>query len=230
MMVTEKVLGPDEARRVYDFQMDRYLSRRAEFERDVPLLEVEDHPHIAYGKGAVALYTLREHIGEEAVNGVLRRFLEKHRTGRPPYPTSLDLIAELRAATPGSMQYLITDLFETITLWEVETRKAVAARTDGGQYEVTLDIVAKKVRADSVGRETETPMNDLVEIGVFAPGTGDGGDGLGAPLYRQRHRIRSGRQTIRVTVPQQPAHAGIDPWRKLIDRERMDNVADVEPG
>lgn len=224
MMVTEKILGPEQARRVYDFQMDRYLSRRAEYESDVPLLEVEDHPHIAYGKGAVALYTLREHIGEEAVNGVLQRFVEKHRNGRPPYPTSLDLLADLRAVTPGSMQYLLTDLFETITLWDVETRRAVAARTDRGQYEVTLDIVAKKVRADSVGRETETPMNDFVEIGVFASGTGAG---LGAPLYLKRHRIRSGKQTICITVPRKPARAGIDPWRKLIDREREDNVADV---
>jgi len=77
---------------------------------------------------------------------------------------------------------------------------------------------------DDVGRETETPMNDLVEIGVFGPG-----DGLGEPLYLQRHRIRSGKQTIRITVPRKPARAGIDPWRKLIDRDRDDNVADVTP-
>ena len=31
MMVTEKILGPEEARRVYDFQLDRYLSRRVGF-------------------------------------------------------------------------------------------------------------------------------------------------------------------------------------------------------
>jgi hypothetical protein len=68
-------------------------------------------------------------------------------------------------------------------------------------------------------------MNDFVDIGVFASGMGDG---LGAPLYLKRHRIRSGRQTIRITVPRQPARAGIDPWRKLIDRQRDDNVVDVE--
>jgi hypothetical protein len=231
MMVTEKVLGPAEARRVYDFQMDRYLRRRADFSRDVPLLDVEDHPHIAYGKGAVAMYTLREQVGEDAINGALRRFLETRRGAGPPYATARDLLAALRAATPDSLQYLLTDLFETITLWDVETRRAVAARTAGGQYEVTLDVVARKVRADSVGHETETPMNDLVEIGVFAPGKGEG---LGAPLYLKRHRVRSGRQTIRVTVPREPARAGIDPYRKLIDRERADNVVevgvDVRPG
>ena len=225
MMVTEKVLGPEQARRVYDYQMDRYLSRRAAFESDVPLIDAQDHPHIAYGKGAVAMYTLREHIGEEAVNGVLRRFVEKHRDGEPPYPTSRDLLAELRAVTPDSLQYLLTDLFETITLWDVEARRAAVARTDDGQYEVTLDVVAKKVRADSAGRETETPMDDFVEIGVFAAGEGDG---PGEPLYLERHRIRSGEQTIRVTVPREPARAGIDPSRKLIDREREDNVVEVK--
>jgi ABC-2 type transport system permease protein len=225
MMVTEKVLGPEEARRVYDFQMDRYLSKRAEFESDIPLLEVEDHPHIAYGKGAVAMYTLREHLGDEVVNTALRRFLEKHRDSGPPYPTSRDLLAELRAVTPGSLQYLLTDLFETITLWDVEARRAVVARRADGRYEVTLDVAARKMRADSVGKETETPMNDLVEIGVFAPSRGDRD---GEPLYLKRHRIHSGKQTIRVTVPREPAHAGIDPYRKLIDRERADNIVEVK--
>jgi ABC-2 type transport system permease protein len=225
MMVTEKILGPEQARRVYDFQMDRYLSKRAEFASDVPLLEVEDHPHIAYGKGAVAMYTLREHIGDEPLNAALRHFVAKHRDGGPPYPTSRDLLAALRAVTPDSLQYLLTDLFETVTLWDVKTRRAVVERTDTGEYQVTLDVEAKKVRADSIGRETETPMDDLVEIGVFAPGEGDG---LGAPLYLKRHRIRSGKQTLRITVPREPGRAGIDPYRKLIDRERDDNVFELK--
>jgi hypothetical protein len=98
-------------------------------------------------------------------------------------------------------------------------------RTGAGAYEVALDVMARKVRADSVGRETETPMDDLVEVGVFAPGTGDR---PGTPLYLQRHRIRSGRQTIRITVPREPARAGIDPLNKLIDRAREDNVVPVK--
>ena len=226
MMLTEKRLGAEEARRVYDYQMDRYLSRRAAFERDVPLVDVEDHPHIAYGKGAVVVYTLRDHLGEAAVNGALRGFLERHRDAGPPYPTARDLLVELRAVTPDSLRYLLTDLFETITLWDVETRMATVARTADGQYRVTLDVAARKVRADSVGRETETPMDDLVEIGVFAAGE-EGG--TGAPLYLRRHRVRSGAQTITVTVPRAPARAGVDPYRRLIDRDRSDNVVDVDP-
>jgi aminopeptidase N len=221
MLVTEKVLGPAEARRVYDYQMDRYLVRRAETGRDVPLLEVEDHPYISYGKGAVALYTLREQIGVEPVNTALRRFLQKYRRSGPPYATSLDLYAELRAVTPPSLHPLLTDLFETITLWDVKTQRAVARRMPDGKYEVTLDLVAQKLRADSVGVETPTPLNDLIEVGVFA-GEKD------EPVYLARHRIRTGNQTIRIIVSQEPSRASVDPHRKLIERERGDNGMDVE--
>ena len=48
---------------------------------------------------------------------------------------------------------------------------------------MTLDVVAKKMRSDSAGKETEVPMDDLVDIGVFAPGEGDGlRDPLGTGL------------------------------------------------
>lgn len=223
MLVTEKVLGPAEARRVYDFQMNRYLTVRGETGRDVPLLEVDDHPHVAYGKGAVAMYTLREQIGTAAVNGALRRFLEKYRGSGPPYPTSLDLYAELRAVTPPSLYPLLTDLFETITLWDLKTQSATTRRLPDGKYEVTLEVLAQKLRADGIGVETTTPMNDLIEVGVFAPGKDD-------PFYLARHRIRTGKQTLRIIVPQEPSRAGVDPYGKLIERERGDNVLEVEAG
>lgn len=206
---------------MYDYQMDRYLQQRGDTGRDVPLLEVDDHPYVSYGKGAVAMYTLREQIGVEAVNTALRRFLEKYRRSGPPYATSLDLYAELRAVTPPSRQYLLTDLFETITLWEMKTQRAAARRLGDGTYEVTLDVVAQKMRANGIGVEIPTPMDDFIEVGVFAAEKD-------APLYLAQHRIHSGKQTIRVLVPREPSRAGLDPYRKLIERERGNNVVAVE--
>jgi hypothetical protein len=225
MMVVEKTYGPEMARRVYAFQLERYLLGRATFGREVPVLEVEDQPYIAYRRGAVALYTLRERIGEEAVNTALRRYFERFHGAGPPYPTSLDLYAELRAVTPDSLRSLLADLLETVTLWDVRTERAAVERTDAGEYRVTLDVVARKVRADGAGNETEVPMDDLVEIGVFAPGEADG---PGEPLYLERHNIRSGEQAIRITLPREPYRAGIDPHHELIDRVGADNVVEVE--
>jgi ABC-2 type transport system permease protein len=227
MMVMETELGPEQVRRFYDYEMDLYLSGRRVFSNlEVPLLDVEGQAYLYYHKGAVAMYMLREHIGAERVNSALRRFLQKHRAGVPPFPTSRDLYAELRAVTPDSMQTLLHDLFAEITLWNVRAERARVEPTGTGTFRVTLDVTASKVRADSVGRETEVPMNDLVEIGVFAEAAD--GAARGAPLYLRRHRIRGGRQTVTVIVPRRPAEAGIDPLNKLIQRENGDNVVDVQ--
>jgi ABC-2 type transport system permease protein len=68
-------------------------------------------------------------------------------------------------------------------------------------------------------------MDDPVEVGVFA-GERRGERGPGEPLSLAQHRVRSGKQTITVTV-RRPARVGIDPYRKLIERERGDDVAAV---
>ena len=191
----------------------------------VPLLRAADS-YAAYRKGPFAMYALSEYIGEERVNGALRRLLAKYGSGAPPLLTSLDLYRELQAVTPDSLQYLLHDLFEANTFWELETEGATAEETDAGAWQVTLDVRARKVVVDAGGVETEVPMDDSVEIGVFAPV--EKGEASGKPLYVQMHRIRSGKQTITVTVPRNPARAGIDPYHLLIDWEMDDNVKAVK--
>ena len=97
--------------------------------------------------------------------------------------------------------------------------------TGTGVYRVTLDVEAFKLKADSVGAETLVAMDDLIDIGVFAPA--EDGEELGEPLYLRKHRIRSGEQTITVVVPRAPERAGIDPYHKLIDRKVDDNVEEA---
>ena len=94
---------------------------------------------------------------------------------------------------------------------------------------MTLYVNASKARADSIGNQTAVEMDDLVEIGVFTGAAK--GQSPGDPLYLKQHRIRSGEQAIVVTVPRRPMRAGIDPYRKLVQRQREDNVVNVvEPG
>jgi len=221
IMATEVTYGHDAGKRVYDFQMGHYLQGRAFQSHEVAALDVEGQPYIAYRKGAIAMYTLKEFIGAARVNGALRRFADRFRDKGAPYPTSRDLFAELQAVTPDSPHSVLTDWFETVTLWDVRTATASMEPTGDGQYRVTLEVVARKTRADSIGNEVEAPMDDLVDIGVFA------GDSAGTPLHLERHRIHGGAQTIVITVPTEPARAGIDPYNRLIDRERSDNTVKI---
>ena len=100
-----------------------------------------------------------------------------------------------------------------------------AAPTGTGAYRVMLEVEAYKIKADSVGNETRVPMDDLVDVGVFA--AAEDGEEHGKLLYLQKHRLQAGAQTITVTVPRVPAQAGIDPYHKLIDRKIDDNVEEV---
>ncbi|HEU4883263.1 MAG TPA: hypothetical protein VFT45_13475 [Longimicrobium sp.] len=193
--------------------------------QSVPLLRAMD-PYAAYRKGPFALFAMSEYTGRERVDLAFRRLIEKHGSGAPPLATSLDLYRELQAVTPDSLRYLLHDLFEANTFWELETERASARQTAAGAWQVTLRIKARKVTVDPAGKETEVAMDEWIPVGVFAP-TGQGAD-FGETLYLRSHRIRSGRQTITVTVPKKPSDAGIDPYLLLIDLERFDNVEEVE--
>ncbi|MGE5733349.1 MAG: M1 family aminopeptidase [Gemmatimonas sp.] len=232
LMVMEKEFGPANMRKFLEYELNSYLTGRgAESRKEVPLELVENQPYIHYNKGSLVMYAMRDYIGEDRLNRAIRGVLDATKFRGPPYPTSLQLVDSLRAATPDSLRYLIADLFENITLYELKTDSVVANPAPGGRYAVDLYVTAKKLRADSLGKETEQSMSDWIDIGVFdkAPAKRDPkiDEKVGVPLYLEKHRIKSGAQTIRVVVDRKPYRAGIDPLHKLIDRITTDNTVGV---
>lgn len=186
----------------------------------VPLLRANDQ-YLGYRKGPFALYALSKYISTEKVNSALKQVLVKHGSGLPPLPTTLDLYRELKAITPDTLQYLLHDLFEVNTYWDLKTDKVTAQQTNAGNWQVTLEVAARKDVTDELGNETHIPMNDWIEIGVFGPP--EKGKESDKVLYLQKHRIRTGKQTISLTVPKKPTRAGIDPNNLLIDLKVFDN-------
>jgi hypothetical protein len=74
-------------------------------------------------------------------------------------------------------------------------------------------------------------MNDWIDIGVFEKAPDKPNPKIdakvGVPLLLEKHKIKSGPQTIRVLVDRKPYRAGIDPLHKLIDRITTDNTVGV---
>jgi len=221
MCIVAASLGEDHLQRLLDMMHESSwtISSRA----SVPLLWVYSR-YAAYRKGPFAMYALREYVGEDRVNRALRRLFDQYKSGEPPLPTSKDLYAELKSITPDSLQPLLADLFERNTYWQLETKRVSAEPAGRGQWRVMLDVNARKVVVDTRGAETEVPMDDPVEIGVYAAG---GSATRGASIYRRMHRIKAGAQRISVVVPTKPVQAGIDPRNLLIDAEPADNMKDA---
>ncbi|NOT35802.1 MAG: hypothetical protein HOP11_00320 [Saprospiraceae bacterium] len=111
--IYEKKYGKRSALKFLNIQRTRYLSGRAEEkEEEAPLYLVNpEQSYIAYGKGAIALYTLSEFIGEEKLNSALKQYLDKVKYQIESYTTSLEMLHYLEKTTPDSLQYLLKDMF-----------------------------------------------------------------------------------------------------------------------
>jgi len=186
----------------------------------LPLLRAID-PWANYRKGPYAMYALSEYVGEARVNGALRTLVKKKGSS---LATTIDMYRELQAVTPDSLQPMLHDLFEVNTYWTFDTKQATAVRTESGTWEVTFNVEARKIVADSAGTETELPMTECAEMGIFA--RAQPGEILGRLLYLEKHRIRSGTQSITIVVREEPARGGIDPYN-LLDWEEGDNIEKI---
>jgi hypothetical protein len=227
LTVMEKRYGTSHAQKFLRYELDRYLQGRSgEKKKELPLMLVEGQPYIHYNKGSLVFYALRDYIGEDSLNVALRRYLKDKGYQNPPYTVSTDLLQYIRAVTPDSLQYVIHDLFETITLYDNKADTATAKKRPDGTYAVHLAFSAKKLRADSLGNQTEIPVADYIDVGVF--GAPEPGNKLGKPLSVRKVHVTSNEMSADFVVSDRPVKAGIDPYNKLIDRTPEDNVMPVE--
>jgi aminopeptidase N len=220
LMVMKQEFGAEKMKRFLHYELDKYLTGRSlERKKELPLVRVENQPYIHYQKGSLVMYALQDYLGEATVNRALADYLRAVAYQSPPYTNSRELVAQLKKVTPAELQYLIEDLFETITLYDNRALSAVSRPRDG-KFEVTLTISAKKLRASELGSEQELPLDDLVDVGVY--------DGDGKLLLLTRQRLKQAQTQLKLTVAARPARAGVDPLNKLIDRRPNDNVIRVE--
>ena len=220
LMVMKRKYGDAKMRRFLRYELDRYLlGRSTEEKKELPLARVENQDYIHYRKGSLVMYALADYIGEESLNRALHAYRDAWAFKGPPYSNTVDLLARIRAATPPQFQYVIDDFFESITLYDNRVQSATAKALPDGRYEVAVSVIAKKLKADELGKEADAPVQDWIDIGVL--GADD------EPLFLEKRRIDREATTFTIVVAKRPARAGIDPYNKLIDRRPKDNTTAV---
>jgi ABC-2 type transport system permease protein len=229
LMVMKHTYGPDMIRKFLKYELDRYLrARGGDPLPEQPLAQVENQPYIHYRKGSLVMYRLQDEIGEDAVNRALRRVIAQYAFKGPPYPTSTALVDAIRAEAPADKQALITDLFDKITLYDIKTTKLTAKKRVDGKYDVTLTASARKLYADGRGKETEAPMHETLDVGLFEVEPAKKGFAPSKVISFQRLPIHSGVQVLHLVADRAPHFGGVDPYNKLIDRNSDDNIIAVE--
>ncbi|HEX8253776.1 MAG TPA: M1 family aminopeptidase, partial [Thermoanaerobaculia bacterium] len=227
-LVMKKLRGEDQIRRYLQFELDRYLSGRVWDTDEPPLARAVGKNHISYRKGSMVMYLLAKRLGDDGVNRALRNMLARYKFKGAPYPRTLDLIAAFRAeAKNDEDRALITDLFERVTLYDLEAGTPRAVQRPDGKWDVTLPIEARKFYVTSDAGEAETPLNERIEIGLFTAEPGRLAFNKSHVLLMERHPMRSGKQVVKLVSDRKPLFAGVDPYNFYIDRDSRDNVAEV---
>jgi hypothetical protein len=216
--------NPTKMREFLKYDHDRYLRGRSrESDIELPLFKVENQGHIHYGKGSVILFALQDYIGEDTVNSVLKNFLADHRYTYP-YPTTLDFLTYLEPKVPDSLNYLVNDWIKDITLYDNRLAEAVYEKQNDGSYLAKIVVNSAKLKADSLGNETEVAIRDWIDVGFFAD------EDEKELLMQKRVLIDQPEMTFTFSLDTVPAKAAVDPRRLLIDRVYKDNVKSVKEG
>ena len=157
-----------------------------------------------------------------------------------PYTIAEEFVDEIANATPDSLDYLIHDLFRTITLYDNRVDKAEWWINPDSTYEVEFTLLAAKYESDEKGKRRykdaagdslllekeglrrpiqSLPLRDYIDVGIFTKDS----QGQDSVIYLQKHRFNQIENTLRFTVDAEPSTVGIDPYNKLIDTQSMDN-------
>ena len=210
---------------IADLQTNYLQARNQDTKPERALIYTDAQGYVSYNKGALALYSLQELIGEDKVNQALRNYLQNFAFRPAPFPTSRDLVNELRAVAGAEYQDVITDLFEKVITYDLELIKASAVKTGNG-FRVLLTVNARQLEIDDTGKETQTPLKTSFDLGLFADEKKDPGNQV--PLYLRKHLLYSGVNTITINVKQKPAYVSIDPFHKMTDKEPANNDRAIE--
>lgn len=243
LRVLEKRYGKFQMRKFLKDALDKYLlGRAAEWKSENPLMYNENQQYIHYNKGSLVLYAMSDYLGEKNFNNILKGYIEDVAFQEPPYTTSLEFVDHIRRATPDSLQYLIKDMFETITLYNNRVSKVTSKELPNGKYQVDIEFKVAKYRTDKKGKRVyedaggktlsdgtskkdlkSLPLADYIEVGVFGEKKKKGNYEYDNEIYLKQYKINKISNKISVIVDEKPVEVGVDPYNKLIDTDSNDN-------
>jgi ABC-2 type transport system permease protein len=214
LKIYEKQFGQERALQFLKLQRLRYLKGRAKETKDEsPLYLVKaEQDYISYGKGALAFNTLSHYLGENKMNDILKSFLEENPSYLKTYPTSVNFIQKLKQETPSDLQYLITDMFESIVFYDSKINSA-SVEEKGNGYEVSIDFYVNKY--NNLTNKESLPLNDLIEIGFY-----DSKENL---IELKQVRIKDTNNKMMFKLKEKPSKIVIDPNLLTIDKDLGDN-------
>ncbi|MFK7775616.1 MAG: M1 family aminopeptidase [Saprospiraceae bacterium] len=237
--VLEEEYGVETKRQYRKYSMESYFNgRRRESKEELPLIHaLSNQRYLNYRKGEVVMSAMSEYLGEKRFNQSLKKYIAHVKFRDAATTTSIELLDFIKSETPDSLQYLIHDMFETITLYNNKITKVKTIELEDGKYQVDIEFFTSKYRTDGKGvkkysdekgdsifykEEKSLPLADYIEVGIF--------DEVGNELFLEKKKFSKMSNTFSFFLDKKPFEVGIDPYVILIDAELSNNRKVIEDG
>ncbi len=226
LMTLERSYDPGMVARFLRYSIKQYHGDRntSQF-AEVPLFRSrQETDYVHYWKGAPVIYGVKELIGEAALNRALRNYFARWKFASGPYPTTLDLLEELRAETPAEYQGTLTDYFQRILMHDISVTDSKVEALDDGRYRVTATVRTRKFERTPEGAETAVDIHEPVQVVVVDDEINRSDRYNARWLAASRQWITEEETTVEFIVSEKPAAVIADPYHNFIERNLDDNV------
>lgn len=236
LQLMQHTYGEAKMRRFLKYELDRYLTGRANEElKESPLMLEEGQSYIYYHKASIVFMAIADRIGEERLNAAIRNLLNQF-SGEPTrLATSQDLLNLIKQEAPLSTHTYIEKQFTQITLYNIQLSSVTLVPTE---KELNIEVFVEEFSSDEIGNEVTQQFNDSLEIVMFKGDPGDFSLELEI-LHREKYPMKSGNNTIVIDTSMLSQHAitqlnqvtsgtdiyiGVDPFVRFIDIDSNDNI------
>ncbi|WP_422091296.1 M1 family aminopeptidase [Tenacibaculum ovolyticum] len=226
-VILEKMYGKRVLYTLTENARNRYFRGRS-FASSVeqPVYKVDGQSYIAYGKALTVMLGLRDLIGENKVNKVMKTITTKYRSINKLAVTSIELLDEFYKVTPVKKHTLINDWFKKLITYDLGITESSYKKLANGTYEITAKIKAKRFETLVNGEIKEIPINESIKIGVFTkhPSTVKATDSI---LYYNSNKLTKELTELKIIVKEKPSYIAIDPFGTRLDENLVDNLMEL---
>jgi len=224
-IILEKMYGKSAVWQLSQTAKQRYFKGRAyASELEPPLYLVDGQGYISYGKNYTIMLALRDLLGEEKLNSVLRSITDRHRNEDDDFgANTLEFIDDLYQVTPPEQHVLIDDWFKRVITYDLSVDNADYRQLENGKYEISLKLLSKRFETQTDGSSKAIGIDEPIAIGLFSkhPSSANKQNDV---IYLKSHQINKKQMEIKLIVDELPQYVAIDPYGTRCDEDFVDNL------
>nr|WP_315422929.1 M1 family aminopeptidase [uncultured Pedobacter sp.] len=216
-VLIEKAFGKMYLRKYLTYDNKLYFLNRNNGEKELPLAKTVDQTYVYYQKGGITMYAVKELLGEEKFNAVLRQLITDHE-----YPkaraTAADLVNAILKETSPKQKKFIEDCFNQVVTYNVSVKVLSCSVLKSGKFKLDLEVNAERLsdgKKQLPDLEVDLACFDQLEIDWQADTK---------PTYAQKLYINQHKTKLSIIVGHKPKTVAIDPYGYVLEGDRSDNI------